>query len=139
MAEEKGTARTIRMGITNTLAVIALGTLAFSSCGDIDLAKMGKGSKTAVSASGSSCVDCHTDKDTLKIETAGSSNPYGSDMKLIGIRDAQLFKEQVLEQREKIRIKSERGAAAVDISEEQLQVLREIRDLLLEARQGTVK
>jgi putative membrane protein len=70
----------------------------------------------------------------LKIETAGGSNPYGSDMKLIGIRDAQSFKEEVLEQREKIRIKSEGGSPVGNIGEEQLKVLREIRDLLLDLR-----
>jgi len=33
----------------------------------------------------------------LKIETAGSSNPHGSDMKLIGIVQAEKFKQQMLE------------------------------------------
>ena len=70
----------------------------------------------------------------LKIETAGSSNPYGSDMKLIGISDAQSFKEKVLEQREKIRIKSEGSGAASESSGEELKVLKEIRDLLMEIR-----
>ena len=68
----------------------------------------------------------------LKIETAGSSNPHGSDMKLMGIIGAQEFKEAVLEQREKIRIKSEAGAPVLDSGSEQLEVLREIRDLLRE-------
>ena len=38
----------------------------------------------------------------LKIETAGSSNPHGSDMKLMGINDAEKFKEDVLVQREQL-------------------------------------
>lgn len=35
----------------------------------------------------------------LKIETAGQSNPNGSDMKLVGIVDASDFKDRVLAQR----------------------------------------
>ena len=70
----------------------------------------------------------------LKIETAGGSNPYGSDMKLIGIKDSQAFKESVLEQREKIRIRSEATTPAVNTGEEQLYILKEIRDLLLELK-----
>lgn len=71
----------------------------------------------------------------LKIETAGSSNPDGSDMKLIGIVDAEKFKQQVLEQREAlVRQPNE------DISEskegESLEVLREIRDILKEITLG---
>ena len=75
------------------------------------------------------------DLKVLKIETAGSSNPYGSDMKLIGITEAQSFKEQVLEQREKIRIRSEGRALMPEHSGEELKVLREIRDLLLDLKQ----
>ena len=36
----------------------------------------------------------------LKIETAGQSNPQGSDMKLIGIIDTVEFKNKVLRQRD---------------------------------------
>ena len=36
----------------------------------------------------------------LKVETAGHSNPHGSDMKLIGIMNSSDFKEKVLSQRE---------------------------------------
>ena len=39
----------------------------------------------------------------LKIETAGQSNPQGSDMKLIGIIAATDFKEKVLNQREYLK------------------------------------
>ena len=39
----------------------------------------------------------------LKIETAGQSNPKGSDMKLIGIIGASDFKKKVLHQRELLK------------------------------------
>jgi len=39
----------------------------------------------------------------LKIETAGNSNPRGSDMKLIGILNTSDFKKKVLEQRELLK------------------------------------
>ena len=42
----------------------------------------------------------------LKIETAGQSNPQGSDMKLIGILNSLDFKENVLKQRESLRTES---------------------------------
>ena len=68
----------------------------------------------------------------LKIETAGSSNPHGSDMKLIGIMDTENFKEQVLEQRE-VLISRKKGddipSSAVSSSLD-TQLLTEIRDLL---------
>ena len=41
----------------------------------------------------------HLDLRILKIETAGQSNPKGSDMKLIGIIDSVDFKKKVLYQR----------------------------------------
>ncbi len=68
----------------------------------------------------------------LKIETAGSSNPQGSDMKLIGIIDTPAFKEKVLEQRSIIRNKN---MSAKDTSQEAggdevIALLKEIRDLL---------
>ena len=67
----------------------------------------------------------------LKIETAGSSNPQGSDMKLIGIIDTPAFKEMVLKQRSVIRNKDLTGVAAGQVdSSEAIELLREIRDLL---------
>ena len=68
----------------------------------------------------------------LKIETAGSSNPTGSDMKLIGIIDTPAFKEKVLEQRTIIRNKSltMMGGAVSSGDDESIELLREIRDLL---------
>lgn len=72
----------------------------------------------------------------LKIETAGSSNPQGSDMKLIGIIDTPAFKEMVLEQRTVIRSRSlnESASASSSGSDETLEVLKEIRDLLKERK-----
>jgi len=68
----------------------------------------------------------------LKIETAGSSNPTGSDMKLIGIIDTQEFKEKVLEQRTVIRNKALNmmGGGTGSGDEESIVLLKEIRDLL---------
>ncbi len=70
----------------------------------------------------------------LKIETAGSSNPQGSDMKLIGIIDTPAFKEAVLEQRSVIRNKSfsetSSQSSPLPGSEDSIALLKEIRDLL---------
>jgi len=41
----------------------------------------------------------YLDLRVLKVETAGQSNPQGSDMKLMGIIDALEFKKKVLDQR----------------------------------------
>jgi len=65
----------------------------------------------------------------LKIETAGSSNPHGSDMKLIGINEAEAFKQKVLDQRELLVRKPTIESSSSD-KDESLAVLREIRDLL---------
>jgi len=67
----------------------------------------------------------------LKIETAGSSNPDGSDMKLIGIVDAEKFKQQVLEQRE-LLVRQPNDDMSESKEGESLEVLREIRDMLKE-------
>ena len=68
----------------------------------------------------------------LKIETAGSSNPTGSDMKLIGIIDTHDFKEKVLKQRTIIRNKALNmmGGGTGSGDEESIELLKEIRDLL---------
>jgi putative membrane protein len=72
----------------------------------------------------------------LKIETAGSSNPTGSDMKLIGIIDTADFKERVLEQRTIIRNKALTimGGGTGSGDEESIVLLKEIRDLLKEIK-----
>lgn len=67
----------------------------------------------------------------LKIETAGQSNPRGSDMKLVGIRDADEFKTRVLKQREMLRTTGlEAHIQASPANEQTNELLREIRDLL---------
>ena len=70
----------------------------------------------------------------LKIETAGNSNPQGSDMQLIGIDNMEQFKDTVMLQRDALRIQS-REPMAIDASAsignaEVVELLREIRDLL---------
>ncbi|MFD1615124.1 PH domain-containing protein [Gelatiniphilus marinus] len=66
----------------------------------------------------------------LKIETAGQSNPKGSDMKLIGIIDSANFKEQVLKQREAIQSNSKENMQTAFSNEKTNILLEEIRDLL---------
>lgn len=66
----------------------------------------------------------------LKIETAGGGGSTTSDMRLVGIADAEGFKEKVLEQREALRMKTELGHSGALGSDETLEVLKEIRDLL---------
>ena len=70
----------------------------------------------------------------LKIETAGQSNPKGSDMKLIGIKDSVNFKEHVLNQREVIQSNSKNNNQAISSSEKTNVLLEEIRDLLNEIK-----
>ncbi|MCA0932779.1 PH domain-containing protein [Lutimonas saemankumensis] len=65
----------------------------------------------------------------LKIETAGGSNPDGSDMKLIGIVGSEEFKRMVLEERE-VLVRKPKTEETQDKDLETLTVLREIRDLL---------
>lgn len=71
----------------------------------------------------------------LKIETAGQSNPQGSDMKLIGIVNTLDFKDKVLQQRELMRkgnLSEMRGQKSEDIQTNQL--LIEIRDILIDIK-----
>jgi membrane protein YdbS with pleckstrin-like domain len=69
----------------------------------------------------------------IKIETAGSSSQYGSDMKLIGVIEAEDFKELVLNQRD---VMTQRMSTAsignmnVVSDNSMQQILGEIRDLL---------
>ncbi|MCP4884077.1 MAG: PH domain-containing protein [Flavobacteriales bacterium] len=67
----------------------------------------------------------------LKIETAGGSNPDGSDMKLVGIVEAEKFKQQVLDQRE-LLVRQPKSEVSESKKDESIEVLREIRDLLKE-------
>jgi len=72
----------------------------------------------------------------LKIETAGGSNPHGSDMKLIGITEADAFKKKVLNQRERnIHQPSKEKTQLED--PETIALLREMRDLLKEIKLTT--
>lgn len=70
----------------------------------------------------------------LKIETAGGSNPDGSDMKLIGIVGSEDFKRMVLEERESL-VRKPKIEETHDQEMETLNVLREIRDLLKEMQE----
>ena len=69
----------------------------------------------------------------LKIETAGGSNPNGSDMKLIGINGADAFKKKVLNQREKNIHQPSKAKTQLE-DPETITLLREMRDLLKEIR-----
>ena len=69
----------------------------------------------------------------LKIETAGGSNPEGSDMKLIGITEADTFKKRVLSQREKIIHQPTKEKTQLQ-DPETIALLREMRDLLKEIK-----
>ncbi len=67
----------------------------------------------------------------LKIETAGQSNPKGSDMKLIGIINSSDFKENVLHQRELLVTVNRKDSRRVETTSEQIvDILEEIKDIL---------
>ena len=67
----------------------------------------------------------------LKFETAGQNSKQANDMELIGIIDAQTFRAQILEQRQKlITARTGQQAATTDH-----QLLTEIRDTLRDMRQ----
>jgi putative membrane protein len=71
----------------------------------------------------------------LKIETAGQSNPQGSDLKLIGILDSVEFKNKVLKQRELLSTEVLKPSPTNESSQDQvLNELKEIRNLLKEIR-----
>ena len=67
----------------------------------------------------------------LKIETAGQSNPQGSDMKLIGIVNSADFKEQVLHQRDLLKTENRVSSSVSETGNEQVvDLLKEIKDIL---------
>lgn len=68
----------------------------------------------------------------LKIETAGQSNPQGSDMKLMGIKGSREFKESVLNQRTLLQNESRSNKSVPPRENEQIALLKEIRNLLIE-------
>lgn len=71
----------------------------------------------------------------LKIETAGQSNPQGSDMKLIGILETVAFRDKVLIQRELLSTEVIKSPGTVDSGQDQVLIeLKEISNLLREIR-----
>ena len=71
----------------------------------------------------------------LKIETAGQSNPSGSDMTLIGILKSGDFKQKVLQQRELLKSESKPISAASSSENNRIvKVLTEIKDILTEIK-----
>ncbi|MBB3699210.1 PH domain-containing protein [Flammeovirga yaeyamensis] len=71
----------------------------------------------------------------LKIETAGQSNPQGSDMKLVGIVNTQDFKDKVLEQRALLKNESKvEKVTEVSNDSQVVELLTEIKDLLKEMK-----
>lgn len=67
----------------------------------------------------------------LKIETAGQSNPQGSDMKLVGIISSLDFKEKVLHQRELLRTEHRVDNRQTETGNKQIaDLLGEIKDIL---------
>ncbi|WP_420150091.1 PH domain-containing protein [Spirosoma sp.] len=67
----------------------------------------------------------------LKFETAGQNSKQANDMELIGIIDAQTFRTQILEQRQKL-IDARTNQQPVSTDQE---LLTEIRDTLRDIRQ----
>ena len=68
----------------------------------------------------------------LKIETAGQSNPQGSDMKLIGIINSYEFKQKVLSQRELLQSGNQVNNIPSDSDNNQVvNLLFEIKEILL--------
>lgn len=70
----------------------------------------------------------------LKVETAGNSNPQGSDMKLVGIIGAHDFKEKVMSQRDELVNKKSSGTVSTTSDNQTNELLTEIRDLLKDIR-----
>jgi putative membrane protein len=71
----------------------------------------------------------------LKIETAGQSNPQGSDMQLVGIINSSDFKEKVLHQRELLKSDIRTDHSKSETSQEQIvDLLKEIKDILNEIK-----
>lgn len=64
----------------------------------------------------------------LKIETAGNSAPSSADLSLIGIIDAQNFRQMVFDQRDKVTDNS--SSASSHESESLVEVMKDIRESL---------
>lgn len=69
----------------------------------------------------------------LKFETAGQSAGQAHDMQLIGIVNAQELRSLILRQREK-RIMAKNAPSAATSSNDNAELLREIRDILTEIK-----
>tara|TARA_B100000586_G_C19972569_1_gene368438 strand:- start:100 stop:633 length:534 start_codon:yes stop_codon:yes gene_type:complete len=68
----------------------------------------------------------------LKIETAGQSNPQGSDMKLIGIINSYEFKQKVLSQRELLQSGNQvNNIPSGSDNNQVVNLLSEIKEILL--------
>jgi len=77
----------------------------------------------------------YLDLNILKIETAGQSNPQGSDMKLIGIIDSLAFKEKILRQRALIKNDNFPESTEKGVGNQQIiKILKEIRDILVDIK-----
>ena len=76
--------RTLRNGTAFTAAALLASTLLLAGCGKKEegpVAEGPKGEKTvAAVASDSACVSCHTDRERLKMESAGIKRPPKSAM-----------------------------------------------------------
>ena len=71
----------------------------------------------------------------LKIETAGQSNPQGSDMKLVGIINSADFKQKILTQRESLKTQNRVDNKDKEIGEKHTtDLLKEIRDILIDMK-----
>lgn len=71
----------------------------------------------------------------LKIETAGQSNPRGSDMKLIGIVDPVEFKQKVLNQRDELTNREDHAHNQNSgVENKTHELLKEIKDILIEIK-----
>lgn len=71
----------------------------------------------------------------LKIETAGQSNPQGSDMKLIGIIDSATFKEKILQRRELLITDTKVAGQPKEIDDNQIvDLLKEIKEILVDIK-----
>jgi putative membrane protein len=71
----------------------------------------------------------------IKVETAGQSNPNGTDMNLIGIVNASDFKNKVLDQREILQKENKSGNQDLETDKDKTnKLLTEIRDILIELK-----
>lgn len=70
----------------------------------------------------------------LKIETASQGHPMKSDMQLVGIVDANEFKDAVLLQRESLGSGNQEVGSTTINNSEVVTLLKDIKDLLIEIK-----